>query len=79
MVRRTRSASISAWERFLGALAAASSHLRRPTVAEVQAALEAMRTKEDSEPGRTGFVLGSDWDAEAIRRWLASSIASLHV
>jgi hypothetical protein len=43
-------------ERFLGALAAAGSNLRQATVEDVQAALEAIRTKEDGSPVRPATV-----------------------
>ncbi len=43
-------------ERFLGALAAAGSGLRKATVEDVQAALAAMRTKEDGSPVRPATV-----------------------
>jgi site-specific recombinase XerD len=43
-------------ERFLGALAAAGSDLRRATVEDVQAALQAMRSKEDGSPVRPATV-----------------------
>jgi integrase len=43
-------------ERFSGALAAAGSDLRRATVEDVQAALGAMRTKQDSSPVRPATV-----------------------
>jgi site-specific recombinase XerD len=43
-------------ERFLGALASAGSDLRRATVEDVQAALEAMRSKEDGSAVRPATV-----------------------
>jgi site-specific recombinase XerC len=43
-------------ERFLGALAAAGSDLRKATVEDVQAALQAMRSKEDGSPVRPATV-----------------------
>src|SRR5262249_2235971 len=43
-------------ERFLGALAAAGSNLRQATVEDVQAALEAMRSKADGSPVRPATV-----------------------
>ena len=43
-------------ERFLGVLAAAGSGLRKATVEDVQAALAAMRTKEDGSPVRPATV-----------------------
>ena len=43
-------------ERFLSALAAAGSGLRKATVEDVQAALAAMRTKEDGSPVRPATV-----------------------
>src|SRR5262245_32617577 len=43
-------------ERLLGALAAAGSSLRQATVEDVQAALDAIRTKEDGSPVRPATV-----------------------
>src|SRR5262245_16860839 len=43
-------------ERFLGALAAAGCNLRQATVEDVQASLEAMRTKEDGSAVRPATV-----------------------
>jgi integrase/recombinase XerD len=43
-------------ERFLGGLAAVGAGLRAATVEDVQAALEAMRTKEDGSPVRPATV-----------------------
>ena len=43
-------------ERFLGALAAAGSNLRHATVEDVQAALDAIRTKGDGSPVRPATV-----------------------
>ena len=43
-------------ERFLGALAAAGCNLRQATVEDVQASLEAMRTKEDGSAVRPASV-----------------------
>ena len=43
-------------ERFLGALAAAGSGLRKATVEDVQAALQAMRSKQDGSPVRPATV-----------------------
>ncbi len=43
-------------ERFLGALAASGSDLRKATVEDVQAALQAMRGKEDGSPVRPATV-----------------------
>jgi hypothetical protein len=57
-------------ERFLDAIAAAGSGLRKATVEDVQAALAAMRTKEDGSPvrpvDRAGALLVADDTGNAV-------------